>query len=116
MAKSYESEVRSFDHERLAHFEPYHRLRQALNDLSNEASEHVKLGEFLDAVRDMALTAPYADTCPACRGKEPGNYLQMTWPHAVERDDGGWLDCTYRCPRCAHVWHCGYAVDVMRWI
>lgn len=114
MAKSYESEVRSFNHENLANFESYHRLRQALNDLSNEASEHVTLVELLDAVRDMALTAPYADSCPTCRGKTPDNYLQMTWPHAVERK-GDYLTCTYRCPRCDQTWNCSYAVNVMRW-
>lgn len=99
--------VRSFDHTNLAALKSYGPLRQALSDLANQANGAVTLAEFLDAVRDMALTAPYADCCTDCRDRDP----EMTWPHAVDRSPDGWLTCHYRC-RAGHVWTCGYAATL----
>lgn len=104
---TYRDLVRSFDHEGLATHDGYHALRRALSDFSNElAGGGATLRGFLEAVHDMTLTAPYADRCPTCRDKS-----EMTWPYAVDRDDVGWLKCTYRCPTCRSDWTCGYAVD-----
>ena len=113
---TYDTAVRSFNHENFAKLAAYPALRDALNDLCNQSSE-VTLAELLEAVRDMTLTAPFADCCGVCRRHpeylKPGGdptYLKMAWPHAVERK-GRWLKCTYRCPRCSHIWTCGYSVD-----
>lgn len=111
---TYNSAVRSFDHTAMASLDGYPALREAINDFANQAD--ASLAEVLEAVRDMVLTAPFADCCDRCR-QHPDylgpngdvGYLKMAWPHAVERD-GDWLRCTYRCPRCAYVWTCGYSV------
>jgi hypothetical protein len=113
---TYDTAVRSFNHENFAQLAAYPALRGALSDLCNQ-SEGNALAELLDAVRDMALTAPFADCCGRCE-RHPDylapdgdpNYVKPAWPHAVERD-GDWLTCTYRCPRCSHVWTCGYSVS-----
>lgn len=97
---TYRNALRSFDHAPLAEANTYHALRQALSDFSNES--RMPLGEFLTALRDMALTAPYADGCRA-------GCMHMTWPHAVERKGDG-LQCHYRCPKCSTEWTCGYRV------
>lgn len=108
---TYVSAVRSFDHTPLSRLDGYPALRQALSDLANQAGQ-VALDEFLAAVRDMTLTAPYADCCARCR--ETGDGLsEIAWPHAVDRDVNGWLTCRYRCRR-GHAWTCGYAVDFPR--
>lgn len=111
---TYETAVRSFAHEDLALLPAYHRLRQALSDLANEAAEGelAPLASFLEAVRDMALTAPYGDTCREC--SRAGHDLQIFWPHSVIRT-GGFIRGTYRCSN-GHTWTCGYAVDVMRYL
>lgn len=119
---TYDMAVRSFDHAPLAALPAYARLRQALSDIANEAAEQggMKLSEFLDAVRDMAATAPYGDMCMQC-GKAcecpPDALLLDTclahrtwWPHAAERD-GGWITGTYRCSG-GHTWPCGYAINI----
>jgi hypothetical protein len=107
---TYRTAVRSFDHQALATIAAYPALRQALSDFGNEAG-HVSLADFLDAVRDMALTAPYGDSCQHCKdpSADDGTYMQMAWPHAVDRK-GDWLRCTYLCPRCSATWTCGYSV------
>lgn len=118
---TYDSAVRSFNHASIARLAAYPALREALNDLCNQSAE-VTLAELLDAVRDMTLTAPFADCCDVCR-RHPAylspdgdpNYLKMAWPHAVTRK-GDWLSCTYRCPRCSHTWTCGYSVHSTEYI
>lgn len=102
---TYLAEVRSFDHAALASHPAYLQLRQALSDLANEAHGELKLTDWLNAVRDMALTTPYSDGCTEC--PDPGMY----WPHAVERK-GNWISGSYRCSR-GHTWTCSYAVDFM---
>ena len=111
---TYGTAVRSFDHAALAGLASYPALREAINDFANEAD--APLAYVLDAIRDMVLTAPYADCCDRCRQHPDyvgpdGNadYLKMAWPYVVERK-GDWLRCTYRCPRCSYVWTCGYSV------
>lgn len=107
---SYETAVRSFDHTPLADLKTYPALRKALNDISTEAHDVANLAEFLDAVRDMALTAPYADSCDCSTKDDP-----PAWPHKVDRDRD-WLRCGYRCDRCSREWTCGYSVDLPRWL
>lgn len=114
MTATYKNAVRTFDHGQLAAIPAYHKLREALNELClSEDAEGTTLEGLLDAVRDMALTAPFADSCPHCRGDagdaENGTYLQAAWPHAVKRKND-WLTCSYLCPRCSAAWTCGYSV------
>jgi hypothetical protein len=90
---TYATEVRSFDHSQLA-------------TLPANQADMTTLGEFLDAVRDMALTAPCADNCDAGH---------CTWPYAVQRE-GGWLHGRYWCPTCRRKWRCGYAVDLPHYL
>lgn len=118
---SYANTVRSFNHASIARLAAYPALRDALNDLCNQGEE-ITLAELLDAVRDMTLTAPFADCCDVCRRHpdylrpEPDGFsLEPAWPHAVERK-GDWLTCTYRCPRCSHFWTCGYSVHSPEYI
>lgn len=101
--------VRSYDHTPLTRLPAYQALRQALSDMGNqatEAAEEFLLAGFLEAVRDMALTAPYADCCPSCGSR----VTEMTWPHAAVRD-GSLIRGTYRC-RQGHQWTCNYGVDL----
>jgi hypothetical protein len=87
---TYDEAARSFDHSMLATLPAYARLRQALNDLADEAGEHdVELAVLLDAARDMTATNPLRRRLRALR------HLAMA--SCVERD-GGWLTCSYRCP------------------
>lgn len=117
---TYATTVRSFDHTALARLETYPALREALNDFANQ--HEGSLAEALEAVRDMVLTAPYADCCDRCR-QHPDylgpngdvSYLKTAWPHAVTRD-GDWLYCSYICPRCSHEWTCGYSVHSVEFI
>lgn len=117
---TYNNAVRSFDHSAIAGLDAYPALREALNAFANQCG--ASLAEALEAVRDMVLTAPYADCCDRCR-QHPDylgpngdlGYLKQAWPHAVVRD-GGWLTCTYRCPRCAHTWTCGYSVHAVDYV
>jgi hypothetical protein len=63
--------VRSFDHTGLSLLPAYHALRRALSDLLNEAdAAGMDTGwpEFLDAIKDMAASAPYGDCCSECGG------------------------------------------------
>lgn len=106
---TYDTEVRSFSHAHLAAVPAYARLRQALSDFANEAPR-TALGAFLDALRDMAATAPFGDMCDTCGRDHPQEY-DMYWPHAAERD-GGWITGTYRCRR-GHTWTCGYSIDII---
>jgi hypothetical protein len=105
---TYATCVRSFDHTNLTRGAAYPELRRAISDLANQCGEGVSLADFLEAVRDMALTAPYADCCERCRRTPTGG---IAWPHRVDRDPRGWLTCHYRCVRCNHTWTCGYAAD-----
>lgn len=114
---AYSKAVRSFDHAHLAEHPAYAAVRRALSDLANQAGG--PLERFLDDVRDMAATAPYADNCEKCEygPDEPSDAFRLTaWPHAIDRDDG-WLTCAYRCAKCGHRWTCGYAVGAAenRW-
>ena len=101
--------VRDFNHAELARLPAYQALRQALSDISTQAaaSAHpVTVAGFLEAVQDMALTAPYGDCCPRC-GSEVGG---LSWPHAGSRK-GGYLTGEYQCAR-GHVWPCTYLADL----
>lgn len=105
---TYVEVVRSFDHAPLAASPAYVVLRQALSDLANESADldpALTLAGFLDAVRDMAATAPYADGCERC---DPDGY-RAWWPHAVVREGAG-LTGTYRCAN-GHKWTCWWSVD-----
>jgi hypothetical protein len=99
--------VRSFDHHRFASLPAYQALRQALSDIGNQSAEAGgrPLAEFLEALRDMALTAVYGDCCPQC-----GVSAGMAWPHAALRD-GQFIRGHYRCPA-GHTWMCSYHVDI----
>ena len=99
-AATYASAVHTFNHAHLAAQPAYTRLRQALSDLANETPPS-ELAEFLAAVRDMAATAPYGDTCPHCVN---GPW----WPHAVKRE-GSHITGTYQCER-GHTWPCTWAI------
>lgn len=118
---SYSNDVRTFNHSTIAALAAYPALREAINDLANQGEE-ITLAELLDAMRDMTLTAPFADCCDVCR-RHPDylgsngslDYLKLAWPHAVTRK-GDWLTCLYRCPRCSHTWTCGYSVHSAEYI
>lgn len=99
--------VRSFDHARLATLPAYQALRQALSDIGNQSADAggCSLAGFLEAVRDMALTAVYGDCCPRC-----GVSADMAWPYAAVRD-GQYIRGRYRCPQ-GHTWTCNYHVDI----
>lgn len=107
---TYETAVRTFDHTAVASLGAYHRLREALNDIARDA-DGVSLGDLLEAVRDAALTTPYADSCECVSGFAT---YPPAWPHRVDRIND-WLTCHYRCPWCHREWTCGYAVDAMAW-
>lgn len=112
MAADYYEAVRSFDHARLAPLPTYQVLRQALSDFGNEV-EGISLEEFLRAVGEMALTAPFGDCCDTCR-RDPNSdtYALVTaWPHAGEVKDG-WMRGAYRCHQCGNRWGCGYATGM----
>jgi hypothetical protein len=104
---AYDALVRSFDHSDLAGLPAYAKFRAALNELAHQL-EAVPLAVFLEAIRDMAVTTPYGDTCNA-----PGcDTRPLAFPHKVERA-ADWLKGTYRCGDCGTVWTCGYAADFM---
>jgi hypothetical protein len=58
---SYDTAVRTFDHELLVRGDSYQALRKALNDVARESPDGFGLKDFLAAVRDMAVTQPYGD-------------------------------------------------------
>ena len=106
---AYGERVGSFDHAKLSRLPAYQVLRQALSDISNQAKEsgqRVTVAEFLDALRDMALTAPYGDCCPRCGSGVDG----LSWPYAGTRK-GDYLVGEYRCSK-GHTWPCTYLVDL----
>ena len=116
-ATAYGQLVRSYDHARLARLPAYQALRQALSDISNEAAESGEpfpLADFLKAVRDMALTAPYGDMCPRCGHKGDSGEFTICWPYAATRD-GACIRGGYRCAR-GHEWTCSYLVDLPAWL
>jgi hypothetical protein len=109
--------VREFSHPHIAALPSYATLRQALSDVGNEVDEQ-QLGdwpEWLGAIRDMTLTAPFGDSCERCETACSEDHDQdctcgftaLSWPHAVERDDG-WMTAHYRCAH-DHRWTCGWA-------
>lgn len=123
---TYVEAVRSFGHTALAASPAYAVLRQALSDLANESADldpAITLAGLLDAVRDMAATAPYGDMCNLCglacartHRHADGEHLPLTcgsgrtwWPHAVVREGAG-LTGTYRCAN-GHKWTCWWSVD-----
>jgi hypothetical protein len=129
--KTYDTTIRSYDHDRIAALPAYAALRQALSDIGNEAAESggIVLGEFLDALCDMAVTAPFGDICNRCchecwrdhgHGEReiPGTWLpsicgadRIWWPHAAVRK-GEYVTGTYRCER-GHIWTCSYAISII---
>src|SRR5262249_62227289 len=62
---AYHRLVRSFDHSDLAALPAYPALRQALGDIACQVAD-TALAAFVAAVRDMTVTAPFADLCGAC--------------------------------------------------
>lgn len=123
-AITYNQAVRSYDHGRVAGLPAYAALRQALSDLGNQLPDAggMSLAEWLDAVRDMAATAPYGDVCDQCaRGclHEPEDAFgppcaachRPWWPYATDREGGGFLGA-YRCDR-GHKWTCWYAISAV---
>jgi hypothetical protein len=111
---TYETGVRSFDHSHIARYPSYPRLREVLSDLANEIAqardagedEGMKISEWLEVLRDAAMTAPYADMCEQC--SDEGRSV-TSWPYRAEVRDG-WLHGYYRCPD-GHHWTCGYSVS-----
>jgi hypothetical protein len=122
---TYRTAVRSFDHTQLARYPSYPQLRRALSDLANESGRDERcpvktLDGFLEAVRDMTLTAPYGDNCRQCmdactehpRRPDGGPCLcgyQPNFAHRMERE-GDSLHGEYRCPA-GHKWTCSWHVD-----
>lgn len=82
------------------------------------------LAEWLAAVRDMAVTAPYGDMCNGCcrvcarthqhdgadAFPRPCGAYRMWWPHAAERR-GKYVRGLYRCDG-GHTWTCSYLVSM----
>lgn len=101
---TYADAARAFDHAPIAGLPGYAALRQALNDLSEQAGQMgITVAELLAAARDMTATTPYGDLCRDCG--------TLTWPHAVELTHaaelgGPQLDCRYRCGGCGRTWPC----------
>jgi hypothetical protein len=112
--------VRSFDHSDLAALPGYPALRQALGDIASQMAV-TALAAFAAALRDMAITAPFADLCGTCcdqcaRDHPPGSDGRPCrcgdscyWPHAAARADD-WITGSYRC-RQGHTWTCGYPIS-----
>jgi len=104
---AYHRLVRSFDHSDLAALPGYPALRQALGDIASQVPD-TALAAFAAAVRDMAVTAPFADLCGTCSDHcardhppvsedEPCRCGQFCyWPHAAARTDD-WITGSYRC-------------------
>ena len=65
----------------------------------------------MTAVRDMVLTSPYGDCCPACmRDSADDELTDITWPYAATRN-GDYIRGRYACPR-GHEWTCSYLIDI----
>lgn len=124
--QTYDTIARTYDHEQIAVLPAYPMLRQALSDIGNQAAEtgRIKLDEFLDALRDMAATAPFGDTCNCCLNEccrnhhhseaDPADSCtadRISWPYAAKRK-GEYVTGTYRCER-GHVWTCTYAISII---
>lgn len=105
-----ETTVRTFDHAAVAELGAYHRLREALNDIARDG-DGITLAQLLEAVRDMALTTPYGDSCECSSGFAT---YPPAWPYKVDRDSEG-LTCHYRCAWCHRVWTCGWSVNARSW-
>lgn len=129
-AVDYPQVMRSFDHSSLASSPSYRALRLALDCVARESGEsapEMTLAGFLDAVRDMAITAVYADMCDQCTrachraGHEHPddewpracNAYKSTWPHAAERKRDRML-CRYKCES-GHEYTVNWAVDLRNW-
>jgi hypothetical protein len=118
---AYHRLVRSFDHSDLAALPAYPALRQALGDIACQVAD-TALAAFVAAVRDMAVTAPFADLCGACsddcaRDHRPGPDdgpcrcgQSCYWPYAAARK-ADWITGSYRC-RQGHTWTCGYPISI----
>jgi len=118
---AYHRLVRSFDHSDLAALPGYPALRQALCDIASHVADSA-LAAFAAAVRDMAVTAPFADLCGACNDEcsaghphgpdgrpcRCGDYCY--WPYAAARKTD-WITGSYRC-RQGHTWTCGYPISI----
>jgi hypothetical protein len=117
--------VRDFSHARLAALPSYGRIRQALSDLDNEIPDAGGMGlaEWLAAVRDMAVTAPFGDMCNECcrvcarthqhdadEFPRPCGAYRMWWPSAAERRDK-YMRGRYQCDH-GHVWGCSWLVSM----
>jgi hypothetical protein len=118
---AYHRLVRSFDHSDLAALPGYPALRQALGDIASQVPD-TAFAAFAAAVRDMAVTAPFADLCGTCSdqcardhpaGRDGGPCQcgdSCYWPHAAARADD-WITGSYRC-RQGHTWTCGYPISI----
>lgn len=118
---AYHRLVRSFDHSDLAALPAYPALRQALGDIACHVAD-TALAAFAAAVRNMAVTAPFADVCGTCRddcarGHPPGPDGEPCrcgescyWPYAVARK-AYWITGSYRC-RQGHTWTCAYSIGI----
>jgi len=107
--------VREFSHPHIAALPAYPGFRQALSDLGDQADEHAVPGGWpgwLGAIRDMALTAPFADMCPQCSllGDEDRAIVRC-WPHGAERRDRDHVRGMYRCGH-GHEWTCYWRVSI----
>jgi len=113
--------VRNFDHSDLAALPGYPALRQALGEIACHVADSALAG-FAAAVRDMVVTAPFADLCGTCndqcaRDHAPGPDTgpcrcgdSCYWPYAAARTDD-WITGSYRC-RQGHTWTCGYPISI----
>ena len=118
---AYHRLVRNFDHSDLAALPGYPALRQALGDIASQVPD-TALAAFAAAVRDMAVTTPFADLCGTCSdqcacdhppGPDGGPCRcgdSCYWPHAAARTDN-WITGSYRC-RQGHAWTCGYPISI----
>jgi len=116
MGKPTRSElIKSFDHSDLLDRPHLRAFREALNNFANDG--HPDFVGFLDQVRDLVLSAPFADYCdcghgriPHGNGPEADRSICWEWPIKIE-SNRGWLTCSYVCGCCGNAWTCGYSAE-----
>ena len=103
------SAIGEFDHSRLAENDRYLWLRRSLNEFANLG--HASMSAYLNLVRQMAITSPYADKCTFCRDHGQSISSNLHWPIATvearhDRAGGrsGSINFEYRCERCGDTW------------
>jgi hypothetical protein len=97
---------------KIAHLPEYAAASEALDRLIHAIQQsgiRMLQAEWLETLTDMATALPYSDCCLNCHETTDEGIPPTPAPVVTDVSDG-WLTGTYRCPRCGHVWNCGWAV------